>query len=718
MSTLPQKSPTDLPWMLVSSKHLQHAAKGELGVSYPLPLQIHVIWHPESNSECLPVAKKIYVTFNRDAYQPLLAGIGIPVFFRHAAFRLDDKTGLPAPIAVPDTEFDMRIALLTAPFVVDKTWKSYLGDCAREVKAKFGSAALIAFGLDPDMAEGNAKVVQLDKAGNRASELLVQHVLLQACRLLGRRPRTTANEGRGAAPMKLFLSHTKRDTIGLEAAQSLKKYLDDLAVERFFDEVSIQPGDDITQELVAGIHDSALVAIRTDGYVASPWCRKELAMAKRARRPMVVIDALTGTEARSSPFLSNLPSIRLNPKEATTEALDRVTNFIGLEVLRFLHADRQLALLRDQGSFPHDAILLARPPEARDLALTIHDSQGGGRAKSGRVFAHPDPVLAVEEAEDLSFYAATLVTPTSVWQKRLNGLRLGISASSAGEFENAAIGLSELHIEDAVRVFARQALAGGATLVYGGALAPGNLTEALFEMIGAYNKGGLVDFPPLINYAAWPWDQEVDIQWIASRRRMLDLQACDPPPDTKEFSAGDGPGHVGRLKQTPNGRYALARSLSAMRETITQNTDSRIVLGGKLTGFTGLLPGIVEEVLLSIRRKQPLYIAGGFGGAAHLVADAFEGKRPGHLTREYQESMGQPYLDTLRLYERSRRELPDLQLSDMDYSAAALELEKYSVQGLAATNGLTEKENQELFITGSVDAAVYLTMKGLSAIRR
>jgi hypothetical protein len=126
----------------------------------------------------------------------------------------------------------------------------------------------------------------------------------------------------------------------------------------------------------------------------------------------------------------------------------------------------------------------------------------------------------------------------------------------------------------------------------------------------------------------------------------------------------------------------------------------------------------LEEVLLAMRRKQPLYIAGGFGGAAHLVADAFEGKRPGHLTREYQESMGQPYLDTLRLYERRRRELPDLQLSDMDYSAAELELEKYGVQGLAATNGLSEKENHELFITGSVDAAVYLTMKGLSAIRR
>jgi SLOG cluster2/TIR domain len=687
-------------------------------MSYPIPLQVHVIWHPDSDAECRPLAEKIYLTFNRDAYQPLLPGIGIPVFFRHVGRLTERKNAAPGAIAMPDTEFDLRIALLTPSFVLDTIWQTYLQDCARQIRDKPGAGALIIFGLAPGMADGDAKVVQLDQAGNRAIELLLQHVLLQSCRLLAHRPRTSNTKQRGAAPMKLFLSHTKRDSIGLQTAQALKKYLDNVAVDRFFDEVSIQPGDDISEELIAEIKDSALVAIRTDGYVASPWCRKELVLAKRDRRPMVIVDALMGTEARSSPFLSNLPSIRVNPNDLTENVLDRVTNFIGLEVLRFLHADRQLALLRDQGSLPADAVLLARPPEARDLVMGLHDAPGDQPSKFVRIFAHPDPVLAAEEAEDLSFYSATLVTPTSVWRKRLDGLRLGISASSAGESENAQIGLSELHIEDAVRVFARQALAAGATLVYGGALAPGNLTEALFEMIGAYNKGGLVAFPRLVNYTPWPWHQEVDVQWLASRRRMLDVIACDPPLDAKEFCADDGPGHVGRLKQTPDGRYALARGLSAMRETIARNTEARVVLGGKLSGFAGLMPGIVEEVLLAIRRRQPLFIAGGFGGAAHLVADAIEGRRPAQLRRQYQESMEQPYLETLRLYEQRRKQSPNLDLSDMDYTAAASELEKYGVQGLAATNGLTEKENHELFTTGSVDAAVYLTMKGLSAIQR
>jgi hypothetical protein len=82
-------------------------------MSYPLPLQVHVIWHPESDRQCRPLAEKIYGALNRDAYIPLLAGIGIPVFFRCAGGDPANKESAPAPIALPDTEFDLRIALLT-----------------------------------------------------------------------------------------------------------------------------------------------------------------------------------------------------------------------------------------------------------------------------------------------------------------------------------------------------------------------------------------------------------------------------------------------------------------------------------------------------------------------------------------------------------------------------------------------------------------------------
>ena len=174
----------------------------------------------------------------------------------------------------------------------------------------------------------------------------MQLVLLQCCRLLGQRLRSQDDKPRGAAPLKLFLSHTKRDVEGLAIAQALKEYLDGLPVERFFDKVSIQPGDDIGDELEAEIKDSVLVCIRTDGYVSSPWCRKEAALAKQNRRPMVVLDALSLREPRSSSLLNNLSSMRVNAATLNDAQLMEIVNYIGIEVVRYLFASQQLQLLQ------------------------------------------------------------------------------------------------------------------------------------------------------------------------------------------------------------------------------------------------------------------------------------------------------------------------------------------------------------------------------------
>ncbi len=267
-------------------------------------------------------------------------------------------------------------------------------------------------------------------------------------------------------------------------------------------------------------------------------------------------------------------------------------------------------------------------------------------------------------------------------------------------------------------MIARQALAAGATLVYGGTLNADtpeirNLTEALHEMIGAYNRSGSAALAPLVNYTPWPWHQEVDTPWLAERRGTLWVMACEPPQGIADrFGAGDGPGHVGRLASTPEGRYALARSLSAMRQRIVMEPEARVVLGGKPHGFMGFLPGIVEEALLALRRGQPVYVAGGFGGAARLVAMAVQGKKPEALTMDYQTSVSPAYGEMLRVYDGERAKDPTL--PGVDYGEVVAEFERCGVEGLAAANGLSADENLELLEAGSVDAALYLIMKGLA----
>ena len=49
---------------------------------------------------------------------------------------------------------------------------------------------------------------------------------------------------------------------------------------------------------------------------------------------------------------------------------------------------------------------------------------------------------------------------------------------------------------------------------------------------------------------------------------------------------------------------------------------ARILLGGRLDSFSGFLPGLFEETLVTLESERPVYILGGFGGAAEILANA------------------------------------------------------------------------------------------------
>ena len=97
-----------------------------------------------------------------------------------------------------------------------------------------------------------------------------------------------------------------------------------------------------------------------------------------------------------------------------------------------------------------------------------------------------------------------------------------------------------------------------------------------------------------------------------------------------------------------------------MRRELATNTDARVVLGGKPDNFLGLYPGILEEALLAISRKQPLYVLGGFGGAAGVVAQTLMGHRPAELSLEYQRAQSKGYAEAMDAYQAIRDRRPEL----------------------------------------------------------
>jgi hypothetical protein len=66
------------------------------------------------------------------------------------------------------------------------------------------------------------------------------------------------------------------------------------------------------------------------------------------------------------------------------------------------------------------------------------------------------------------------------------------------------------------------------------------------------------------------------------------------------------------------------RSYTSLRTYLTNAVDGRILIGGKLSDFSGVIPGLMEEALMALRAAQPVYLAGGFGGATHVTAVALQ----------------------------------------------------------------------------------------------
>ena len=256
-----------------------------------------------------------------------------------------------------------------------------------------------------------------------------------------------------------------------------------------------------------------------------------------------------------------------------------------------------------------------------------------------------------------------------------------VSISISESPDLRALGLSEGHLRDAMAEIALYLLASGRSLAYGGDLREHGFTVLLADLIGRYrdhprHRGTVA----ITDYLAWP----VHI-------RMK-------PKDLRKFSSEHGPA-VRLIFLTLDGsRLARERrltmpehdpqeeewtkGLTAMRMTMCEDTQARIVLGGRVEDYRGAMPGIAEEASFSLERKQPVYLLGGFGGCTRDIAE------------------------TLGLVERwpgSRKEWEGRTC-----------FRKYSPDDLH--NGLSRDENARLARTPHIQEAVTLVSRGLRNI--
>ena len=247
------------------------------------------------------------------------------------------------------------------------------------------------------------------------------------------------------------------------------------------------------------------------------------------------------------------------------------------------------------------------------------------------------------------------------------------------------LGMGDRHLHRAMNGLATYLLSYGYHLAYGGDLRRGGFTEELFEIASRYDPQsvGAEPAPAVTDYLAWP-------VWTAiPRHELRELSDRLAGIARIVYLSRDG-AELDRLRypSSPAEPPQVASALTAMRVTMVHDADARIVLGGRVAGYQGRMPGIAEEALMSLQHHKPLYVLGGFGGCARDIAyamrlaDPIAGTSPPSWDR----------LDEFTPFaEDASREL---------------------------NNGLDTRENHTLAQTPYIQEAIALVLRGLERLAR
>lgn len=199
--------------------------------------------------------------------------------------------------------------------------------------------------------------------------------------------------------------------------------------------------------------------------------------------------------------------------------------------------------------------------------------------------------------------------PQLVPRDALVGHKIVISVSESADLHR--LGLSERHLGLTIAELSRAIAIAGGVVVYAGGINVG-FTTVVLEQAERYGHptGAFEHVVPYAEHATRPVSELTDYVASLGVKSTVELLDIDGVPAPVR-DVGVAVRKVDAADQQ--------RSLSAMRRYTAEIATARVVVGGKVAGFAGEMPGVAEEAAATLRAARPLYVAGGFGGAATLV---------------------------------------------------------------------------------------------------
>lgn len=739
-----------------------------------VPLRLFLIAHPKSTG-----AQKLAAELMRRFVDPPgRGGLRVSVRFappNDAGVPPDWKSWLAPQVA--ECQHALIVVLaddLMTQEVFDDTgsrWKNFVDEIRRELESIGQQHRLLTLAVGaggfalcpgrnmvrlPGYPENQTAGSEIQNWLTDATDTAALHIAMHAVSLL--QPKAQATAAPGRRPFQLFLSHAKRDLAasGSEDAakdpvRQMQTYVQDLPIEQWFDARDILAGQDFAKEIEAGIRNcSVVVAILTDHYTSRPWCLEEILLTKnlQQRGPLVVVDALETGEPRSFPWLGNAPVVVWKPHQVTGSCRTILWQSVR-EALRF-HMN-SLLLQQTAAQLPSNTCVNVLPssPEPADLTKIQVGTDQVGTCQPHCIL-YPDPPLALPELRMLqALRNADYYTPLGLLARNADHLRgQAVCVSVSDSAELPKLGLSILHEQDFTDEIHLSLLLAGLRIVYGGRLenptaAQGrNFTLRLIDLVRSHAELASnlnTRLEPILNIPPWP----LSLMCLPEKLSPVLLNLLNgvakirsgPCPDPSEIPANDADGqplfpagdNPFTLKDTPLRRLAWTRGMSLMRQQTTIETAARVVMGGKLWGYSGLYPGVLEEAWWSIKLGRPLYLLGALGGAGQAAIDLLENRPRPDLTKQLSPAENTNVEGVLTAAADRGMQICSFSSeiargSLTRYLADPLslltDLQTAGQQGPAAAlnNGLTDDENRQLFVADEPATAVKLLLLGLKRL--
>lgn len=639
-----------------------------------VPIRIYILWH-NSFKDGRKYAETLYRTFSRDDTDFSGQSIGLPIFFC-------DEPNLDLNHIKETANKTAFVLLITPKMVIDEKWQNFVEEICNltdenenfilypvAINTSTLNGGNSAYNLSSKLSRKNfIKLNNLGKPDEDNFDIKFKELCFQLahelCRLLYDRERISEGRNTNLVPsVTLFLSHARCD--GKIIADRINKYISiQTSLKTFIDVNDIPKGENVERLIKDSTEKAVFLAIWTDKYSSREWCQKEIMDAKKMDCPIILLDALSVGEVRRFPYGSNVRTIHWshsNLEEISDDEIKKIVFEVLLETLKSRFNELYLNYAVDLYAVNKKSTKIFKcSPELYTLLINLNNDE--------ECLLYPDPPLNINELEVLKKLngKCCLITPTFLpcyKNKKIDLFstkNIGISISDIEENEKFVkdnIHLATFYIE-----LCRYLIAAGANLIYAGNFAfkgKINFVDELYNLIH--------------NYSFFEQrENRVKLFYLDNSDHSSEMAALKPYFKFISIST----------IETEGAEEMIKANLTKLRTESAKDVFARIVVGGKMKGYQGRYPGIIEEAYIALENRTPLYVIGAYGGAGEVVA--------GLLAEEKNDSINDAEI-----------------------------IKKFNETGFnKLNNGLSKEENIELCYCEDIHRSIALILKGLSNLVR